>query len=277
MPELPEVETVKCAIENTLLHKQIKTSVLNRQKIRLDIPSHFNQCIEGAQIIEVKRRSKYIIITLSNNYSIVLHLGMSGRVYIHENVPDIKKHDHWVCTFDDHYTLIFNDPRRFGVLDIVKTDDLHTHPLLKSIGPEPFSNSFSVDYLYDSLSHKKAPIKSSLLDQRLIAGIGNIYACEALFRSGISPFRKSNSLTVEEVMRLHTEIKDTLQEAIQAGGSTLKDFHHTDGSLGYFQHRFKVYDRENTPCPDCTCNGKAVIQREIQSGRSTYYCPIKQK
>ncbi len=277
MPELPEVETVKCAIETSLLNKKVSSSILNRQKIRFDIPSHFNEKIKNTTFRSVTRRSKYILIHLDNGYSILIHLGMSGRVYIHNEKPPTQKHDHWLCQFETGEMLIFNDPRRFGVLDILETDTCDTHPLLKKIGPEPFSPSFDDTYFYEALKMKNTPIKTAILDQSLVAGVGNIYACEALFRSNISPFRKSNSLKQAETKKLRHEIIETLQEAIQAGGSSLKDFHHTDGSLGYFQHRFKVYDQENNPCPNCTCNGEHTIVRETQSGRSTYYCPVKQK
>ncbi len=279
MPELPEVETVKTAINAKVQNAKILTSQLYRDKIRFPIPSNFTALTSQNTLKTIERRSKYILLHLDNAHTIILHLGMSGRIYIEQNKKDTDrhKHDHWVCTFDNGYTLSFNDPRRFGILDITPTDNIKNHPLLKNIGPEPLGSYFTATYLYNVLQNKKAPIKTTILDQKNIAGIGNIYASEALFRSNINPQRISNSLSKKETTTLHKEIIETLNDAIKAGGSTLKDFHHTDGSLGYFQHQFKVYDKENHPCPNCTCDGTYTIKKITQAGRSTYFCPHKQK
>ena len=279
MPELPEVETVKTQLERSFLNKKIIRSTLYRQDIRFPIPQNFCELTSHTTIKNIRRRSKYIILELDNNYSILLHLGMSGQVLIdlkyEEKMRD--KHMHWVCEFDDKSHMIFRAPRRFGVLDIFKTDLEESHKLLKTIGPEPFSNHFNAAYLYEKLQHKKSPIKNAILDQRLVAGVGNIYVSEALYLAGIHPTRKANAISKARIEKLYDAILITLDKAIKSGGSSLKDFKHSDGSLGYFQNEFQVYDQENNPCGQCDCDGKFSVNRIIQSGRSTFYCPNKQK
>lgn len=279
MPELPEVETVKNGISKNLLGKKITKVVLGRSDIRFPIPKNFIKLCEGCALQTIERRGKYILIHLSKGQSILLHLGMSGRVLI-QNTKDYieKKHDHAVFTFDNKMTLSFNDPRRFGILDIIPTDKIDENRFFKKMGPEPFSNHFHADYLFEKLKKKNAPIKAALLDQNVIAGLGNIYVSEALFDTGVLPTRLASSLTRKEVDKLVPNILATLQRAIDSGGSSLKDYRQSDGSLGYFQHQFKVYDKDGEPCPGCTCNLKKTggIQRIIQSGRSTFYCSTKQ-
>lgn len=279
MPELPEVETVKKQVEQSFLGKKIERSTLYRSDIRFPIPDHFSNTITNATVQNIRRRSKYIILELDNNYSILLHLGMSGQVLIQEDFIDVThrdKHMHWVCCFNDAPTLVFRDPRRFGVLDIFKTQDEQHHKLLKDIGPEPFSTRFTADYFYQKLQMRSGPIKNVILDQKLVAGVGNIYASEALYLAGIHPTRKANSLSFKRAEKLFHAIIITLEKAIKAGGSSLKDFKHSDGSLGYFQHEFHVYDRADKPCGLCDCKNKTKVKRITQSGRSTFYCPQKQ-
>lgn len=276
MPELPEVETVMRGIETRFNKARIIGSETYRPNIRFQIPSDFNALCQGQSLLSLERRSKYILMHLGNNYSVIVHLGMSGQMLIKENFNKNHRdaHMHWVCDFDNDYSLIFRDPRRFGVLDIAKSDRLSNHRLLKDIGPEPFSKAFTVDYLYENLQRSKSPIKSALLNQKLVAGLGNIYVCEALFLAGIHPKRRADKISFERTKSLYTAIIQTLEKAIKAGGSSLKDFRHADGSLGYFQHQFLVYDREAHTCPH---EDGGIIKRITQSGRSSFYCPVCQR
>ncbi|GHF12821.1 formamidopyrimidine-DNA glycosylase [Kordiimonas sediminis] len=278
MPELPEVETVKEGLVPALEGAVLSRVEIRRPKLRFDIPADFAEKTSGQSVERLERRSKYILIHLSNSLVILLHLGMSGRIRIYgpqEPLSEIGKHDHVSFYTQAGHHILFTDPRRFGVLTYFQAHEMEMHPLLKNIGPEPLSNAFSEQHLAAGLAKRKSPIKTALLDQKLVAGLGNIYVCEALWRSHIHPERKANSLSNTEIARLFPVIKEVLQDAIKAGGSTLKDYATTDGELGYFQHQFNVYGREDAPCSNPKCGG--TITRIVQSNRSTFFCPKCQK
>jgi len=275
MPELPEVETIMRGMENALLNKKIHNIKINRYDLRIALPKDFGQTLTNKTILSMERRGKYIITHLDDNISMVLHLGMSGRVNIFPKGSPYKaqKHDHVVFTMDDDTCFAFEDPRRFGML-YISNDEWEKEKRFASMGVEPLDNWSGSD-LFESLKNKKSPIKSALLDQRVVAGLGNIYVCEALFRAKIIPTRLSNKISKNEANILVKHSINILNEAIKAGGSTLKDYKHTDGSLGYFQHGFAVYDREGHACNNKSC--ASDIMRIVQAGRSTFYCPSCQK
>ena len=281
MPELPEVETVMRGLEPVCLGTHIKHVDLRRKDLRIPFPVKMKQRLEGRKITAFKRRAKYILCTLDNSEVLVIHLGMSGRISI---VPDKEKyipekHDHLILTLDTGVRIVYNDPRRFGMIFMVVENELPNHSAFKHLGPEPLGNGFSGSILAQRLKGKKTSIKQALLDQRIVVGVGNIYACEALYQSGIRPTKRAELIKGERAEKLVIAIRDVLTRAIEAGGSTLKDYRHTDGELGYFQHNFTVYDQENEACPSCDCDIKKSggIKRIVQSGRSTFYCSKKQK
>ncbi len=289
MPELPEVETVMKGLAPFMEGRVFEHVRLNRADIRFPFPENFIGRLQGVTLERLSRRAKFLVAELSSGETLLMHLGMSGRFVIEAGSwpPDSgthnPKHDHVVFTMSavgsskDKPLIIYNDPRRFGFMELLKAGDLGR---IADLGPEPLSNNFSGPDLHAKLVGKRAPIKSALLDQNIVAGLGNIYVCEALFGAHISPLRLSNTLSEDECELLSAEIKSTLKLAIEAGGSTLKDFAAVDGALGYFQHRFKVYDHKDDACPnvdrpkiDCT----GTISRIKQSGRSSFYCPLCQK
>jgi formamidopyrimidine-DNA glycosylase len=255
-----------------------KTVTLNRPDLRFPFDANFKARVEGQRLERLSRRAKFLQADLSSGERLFMHLGMSGRFiidnsdtaqFVHEHKAD-PKHHHVVFEMDNGATITFNDPRRFGFMELAaKGEDYR----LDHIGPEPLSNSFNGPILRAALKGKKSKIKAALLDQRVVAGLGNIYVCEALFRTGISPRRAAGRLKVTETDTLAAHIKDVLAEAIEAGGSSLRDFSNTDGKLGYFQHSFDVYGREGEPCPAC----EAPIQRITQSGRSSFFCRACQR
>ncbi len=276
MPELPEVETVKRGLAPVMEGRVFTSVVLNRKDIRFPFPENFIKRLEGKTLTHLGRRAKFLVAELSSGETLLMHLGMSGRFSIEEGSWPADsgntnpKHDHVVFTMSGKEAplIVYNDPRRFGFMELLANGE---QGRMAELGPEPLSNSFNGPALFSALTKKKAPIKTALLDQRIVAGLGNIYVCEALFDAHISPLRKSCDLTEAECEALSTEIKTVLEIAIKAGGSTLKDFAAVDGALGYFQHRFKVYGHENDACPNTDCPHE--IQRVKQSGRSTFYCP----
>lgn len=283
MPELPEVETVMRGIEPAMTGYKIDQLILNRPDLRWPFPGGMAERVSGAKVLGLRRRSKYILADLDSNETLLIHLGMSGRIlvsgdplgnFVHDH-PPIEKHDHVIFSMENGARITFNDPRRFGALDLLDTNSGDAHPLLRNIGPEPFGNEFHEDYLVNILKKKNSPIKSVLLDQRIVAGLGNIYVCEVLFRAGISPKKLASKISAKRTAPMVAIIRDVLGEAIQAGGSTLKDFRHSDGELGYFQHTFKVYGREGEACTNTDCDAK--IKRIVQSGRSSFYCPKCQR
>ncbi|MDO6728290.1 bifunctional DNA-formamidopyrimidine glycosylase/DNA-(apurinic or apyrimidinic site) lyase [Cognatishimia sp. 1_MG-2023] len=283
MPELPEVETVRRGLMPAMEGAVIAQAHVNRPDLRWPFPENMADRLTGATVKQLRRRSKYILADLSTEETLLIHLGMSGRMLVsgdplgqfaHDH-PAPEKHDHVVFDMANGARVTFNDPRRFGAMDLLDTATAADHPLLASIGPEPLGNDFHEDYLVERLKNRKTPVKSALLDQKIVAGLGNIYVCEALYRANLSPERKVNKISEPQIRTLVPIIREVLSDAIAAGGSSLKDFRQADGELGYFQHSFDVYGRENDPCrtPDCT----GTIARITQSGRSSFYCPQCQR
>jgi len=283
MPELPEVETVRRGIESAMQDQVIISAEVNRPDLRWPFPPNMAKRLSGARVVGLRRRSKYILVDLDSDETLIVHLGMSGRMLVsgiqvgqfHQEHPAPKKHDHVVFHMENGARVTFNDARRFGAMDLASTAAVEQHKLLASLGPEPLGNSFDETYLIGALSGKNSPIKSTLLDQRIIAGLGNIYVCEVLFRAKISPITKASELSKLRISKIVPIIREVLEEAILAGGSSLKDYRQTGGELGYFQHNFQVYDQENQLCSSVGCTG--VIVRIIQAGRSSYYCPRCQR
>jgi formamidopyrimidine-DNA glycosylase len=281
MPELPEVETVMRGLEPVLTGQMIKVVTKRRKDLRIPFPARMKQRLEGRKVTGLRRRAKYILVSLDDGQVLVIHLGMSGRVSIVPPKQDYipEKHDHLILELKNGARIVYNDPRRFGMVFMVSEEDLPTHLAFNHLGPEPLGNEFSGPILAERLKDKKTSIKQALLDQRIVVGVGNIYACEALYRSGISPAKRAGLIKGKQSEELVKAIRTVLNKAIKAGGSTLKDYRHADGELGYFQHQFSVYDCEKEACPACDCDIKKTggIKRIVQSGRSTFYCPRKQK
>ncbi|MBT5295234.1 MAG: bifunctional DNA-formamidopyrimidine glycosylase/DNA-(apurinic or apyrimidinic site) lyase [Octadecabacter sp.] len=283
MPELPEVETVCKGLIPSMQGQVITRADVNRPDLRWPFPDNMAIRLNGAKVTALRRRSKYVLADLSTGETLIIHLGMSGRMTVsgdplgqfHHDHPAAEKHDHVVFHMGNGSRVTFNDARRFGAMDLALTATLEDHWLIKSIGPEPLGNTFNEAYLIDVLANKNTPIKTALLDQRIIAGLGNIYVCEVLHRARVNPKRKAGQLSKTRVATLVPIIRDVLSEAIAAGGSSLKDYRQADGELGYFQHGFQAYDREDQPCQTSDCGG--TIARIVQSGRSTFYCPKCQR
>lgn len=278
MPELPEVETIKNAIRNMIEGAVISEIMVYNPRLRIMIPQDLPSKVKNATIENIHRIAKYIVMDTNKDISLIIHLGMSGKIKLSDTCPDLQKHDH-VILKTSKGCMVYNDARRFGVFTYTETKNLLNCNLLKNSGIDPFHPKFNGEWLYQCLNKRSLEIKQALLNQKIIAGIGNIYASEALFSAGILPTRASSSLTQKECHLLANSICQTLEKAIQAGGSTLKDYQKPDGSLGYFQHMHCVYNKTGQRCPDCTCNPAQTggIQRIVQNGRSTYFCPIKQK
>jgi formamidopyrimidine-DNA glycosylase len=280
MPELPEVETICRGLASKLEGRRLRRVIQRRPDLRFPLPAQFVERLQGRRIARVRRRAKFFLIQLDDDSVIIGHLGMSGRMIAGPApVVEFDSHDHVVFETDDGTAIRFNDARRFGSMHLVAGVELDRHPLLANLGPEPLGNDFNGPVLSAALKGKKTPIKSALVDQRVVAGIGNIYASESLFRAGISPRRMARTVQGERAERLASAIKEVLIEAIAAGGSSLRDFVQTDGELGYFQHRWAVYEREGQRCPGCVCGASTAggIRRIVQSGRSTFYCPKRQR
>ncbi|CAK0778321.1 Formamidopyrimidine-DNA glycosylase [uncultured Gammaproteobacteria bacterium] len=279
MPELPEVETVRRGLVPHLIGRCIIRVDVQRLDLRAPLPRNLAWRLTGRKIERLERRGKYLLFHLDDDSVLLLHLGMSGRLIIaRAPVAEPGRHDHFRFETDDGTVVTFSDPRRFGLLDLVPWATLPTDSRLASLGPEPLSNAFCAPDLRRRLCQRRAAIKTLLLDQRLVAGLGNIYVSESLYRAGIAPERPGNSLTEADSERLVVAIRTVLEEAIAAGGSSLRDYVQVNGELGYFQHRFAVYDRAGLACPDCDCDPVATggIRRLIQANRSTYYCPRRQ-
>ena len=280
MPELPEVETVRRGLRPKLVGQTIATVWTSGKPLRREVPSLSS--LYGQKIIEVERRAKYLLFQLENHQTLLAHLGMSGAFrYESDQKGEQQKHDHLILSlWPDHGKnhaenwLIYNDPRRFGVIDLAGKQEILAKPSLAVLGMEPFDPSLTPTVLYESVKKRIAPIKALLLDQSIIAGIGNIYAVEALWESGIAPDRPSNSLSLAQVGALLDAVRTVLARAIEAGGATLRDHRLVDGSLGRFQHSFAAYDREGKPCPRPDCSGEIIRMR--QSGRSSFFCPVHQ-
>ncbi len=272
MPELPEVETVCRGLAPAMTGKRFAKVNVRRRDLRFPFPRGFAGKLAGAEVKHLRRRAKYILGDLDTGDTLIVHLGMTGRFTIDpcRSPQKPEKHDHVVFDMSDGVRIRFSDTRRFGLMDLSPTDDLEECKYLKGLGVEPLGDEFSHSFLNQALQGRRTPIKSALLDQKIIAGLGNIYVCEALYRARVSPRRRASTIPGVRSQRLVPIIRDVLSEAIEAGGSTLRDYAHTDGELGYFQHTFSVYDREGESCRTKGCG--ADIKRIVQSGRSTFYC-----
>ncbi|MEM9855005.1 MAG: bifunctional DNA-formamidopyrimidine glycosylase/DNA-(apurinic or apyrimidinic site) lyase [Pseudomonadota bacterium] len=283
MPELPEVETVRRGLTPAMEGRRIEMASVNRPDLRWPLPEAMAERLNGKRVERLRRRSKYILADLSSDETLLIHLGMSGRMLIsgtevcgfyHEH-PAPEKHDHVVLNMEGGARITFNDARRFGHMDLWPTDDIEHHWLIDKLGPEPLGNTFDGRYMAETLKGRNTPIKAALLDQRVVAGLGNIYVCEVLHRARISPRRKAGNLSAARAASLVPIIRQVLEDAIEAGGSSLRDYRQADGELGYFQHTFRVYDREDAPCVTEGCTG--TVKRIVQSGRSSFYCPTCQR
>ena len=254
-----------------------------RPDLRFPLPERFAERLTGARILELERRAKYLRAHLDTGETLVCHLGMTGRFLVEDTAPgrfvhpagDDPKHTHIVLTTDAGVSVSFNDARRFGYMDLIATEALERHPWFAGLGPEPLGPEFGPRVLADAFAGRRQSVKATLLDQRVVAGLGNIYVCEALHRAAIHPERPAGEVSAPRLKRLAAEIVATLEEAIAAGGSTLRDYRNAEGSLGYFQHAFKVYGREDDPCTKPRCRG--VVRRLVQSGRSSFFCPTCQR
>jgi formamidopyrimidine-DNA glycosylase len=293
MPELPEVETVRRGLAPAMEDARFVDVVAHRGDLRWPLPNDFVARLKGQKVVGLGRRAKYLLADLSSGDVLLMHLGMSGSFRVvdagkaktpglfHYQRSDYGTHDHVVFRMSSGATIAFNDPRRFGCMKLFPRRAIDEEPLLRSLGPEPLGNAFDAAMLADACAGKKTSVKAALLDQRIVAGLGNIYVCEALNRSKISPRRMASTLATragapqERTGPLVDSIKAVLADAIEAGGSSLRDHKQTNGDLGYFQHRFRVYDREGKPCPTRGCTG--TIRRIVQGGRSTFFCPVCQK
>lgn len=290
MPELPEVETVRLGLAPVLVGNSFQSVEQRRKDLRFPLPKHFAQRLQGRTIDGLDRRAKYLLARLDDGEVLVMHLGMTGRFRIARANGEMTKrgavahrqtkvprHEHIVFHLADGAAVRYSDTRRFGFMDLIPEAELERHALFHRLGVEPLGEDLTAEWLASRLKSKTASIKAALLDQRLIAGIGNIYACEALYRAGISPLRKAGTLatktgkSTKKTEALVKAIRAVLEEAIRAGGSSLRDYARADGRLGRFQHRFKVYGREGRSCRSKGCSG--VVHRIVQNGRSTFYCP----
>ena len=293
MPELPEVETVRRGLEPALEGARFTKVLVRRPDLRFPFPKNFTKRLTGKSVIGLGRRAKYMLADLSSGEVLIMHLGMSGSFRVtqsdlqqtpgqfHHPRSDNSKHDHVVFEMSSGWTVTFNDPRRFGFMLLTARAELENDPFLRGIGPEPLGNSFDAETLAHACRNKKTSVKAALLDQKIVAGLGNIYVCEALYRAHISPKRLASTLATKkgeptaDTFRLVDAVKYVLNEAIKAGGSSLRDHRQTTGELGYFQHSFRVYDRQGEACLTPRCKGK--IRRIVQTGRSTFYCPVCQR
>lgn len=278
MPELPEVETVRLGLSPALVgHRFVKVEQ-RRPDLRFPLPENFAQRLIGRRVEALSRRAKYLIADLDDGAALVMHLGMSGSFRAQSATPGafhhprsgLPAHDHIVFHMSGGDEVTYNDPRRFGFMDLLSRATLAQSRHFKSMGIEPLGDELGGAALLRLFSEKRAPLKAALLDQRLVAGLGNIYVCEALHRAGLSPERAAGTLKPRQATKLAQVIRDVLTEAVAAGGSSLRDHRQADGELGYFQHRFAVYDREGEPCPRAACAG--TIERSLQSGRSSFWC-----
>ena len=286
MPELPEVETVKRGLAPVLEGRRLARVIQRRPNLRFPLPEGFAARLEGRCVQRIDRRAKYLLMHLDDGQVLLCHLGMSGRMLLVDDPAlAFEKHDHVIFETEEGRQVRFNDARRFGIMDLIPSEAaLAAHPLLRALGPEPLGNAFNGPALAEALKGKATPIKAALLDQRVVAGLGNIYVCEALFFAGISPRRLARTVQGARAERLAQAVRDVLTRAIAAGGSSLRDYVQADGELGYFQHAWAVYGKEGQPCPGCDCEAAAAnappgsgVRRLVQSNRSTFYCPRRQR
>jgi formamidopyrimidine-DNA glycosylase len=283
MPELPEVETVARGLAAAVEGKRILRAQARRPDLRFPLPPDLSARLEGRRLERIGRRAKYMLLDLDDGTVVILHLGMSGRLLILNGAAEPPeppgKHDHVIFDFEGGCQVRFNDVRRFGMLDLCAADALAQHPHLRDLGPEPLGNDFNGPALAAALKGRRTPIKAALLDQRTVAGLGNIYVCEALFRAGLSPKRIAATVQGKRAEALAAAVKSVLNDAIASGGSSLRDYVQPSGELGYFQHQWAVYGREGERCPGCDCDPAKTggIRRIVQSGRSTFYCSRRQR
>ena len=280
MPELPEVETVVRGLKGPLEGRRLAKVVQRSPALRFPLPKNFAQRLEGRRVLRLARRAKYILAHLDGGEVLLCHLGMSGRIVLAKDPgAPLDAHDHVIFRTDEGREIRFNDARRFGVMDLVEEKSLDAHRLLKELGPEPLGNAFSGPVLAAALKNRRTSIKAALLDQRVVAGLGNIYASESLYFAGLSPRRQAYTVQGGRAERLAHAIRQVLERAIAAGGSSLRDYVQADGELGYFQHEWAVYDREGAPCLACDCDllSGGGIKRIVQAGRSTFYCAMRQR
>ncbi|MDB6181020.1 bifunctional DNA-formamidopyrimidine glycosylase/DNA-(apurinic or apyrimidinic site) lyase [Paracoccus fistulariae] len=281
MPELPEVETVRRGLQPHLEGQRIARADARRPDLRWPLPVDLVQVLTGATVTALRRRSKYLLADLDRGGILLMHLGMSGRMLIegaatadyHRDPAILPRHDHVVLTTEAGTTITFNDARRFGMVDLIREGA--EHPLLAHLGPEPFDAVFDTAYLSAAFRNRRSPVKQALLDQKIVAGLGNIYVSEALYRARIDPRRAAGRISAKRLELLIAQIRAVLTDAIAAGGSSLRDHRQATGELGYFQHSFRVYDREGQPCQSPECGG--TVRRVVQSGRSSFYCPVCQR
>jgi formamidopyrimidine-DNA glycosylase len=280
MPELPEVETVRRGLLPVLAGRVLVQVTQRRPDLRFPLPAAFSERLSGRRVESIGRRGKYLLIRLDDETVWLAHLGMSGRFSVDaDGAAPLDPHDHVVAVTDEGVRIRFCDPRRFGFMDLLPADALDRHPHLAGLGPDPLGPEFNADYLGRRLAGRLAPLKAALLDQGIVAGMGNIYASESLFRAGLSPRRTATTVQGGRAERLVLAIKAVFADAIAAGGSTLRDHRQPTGELGFFQHRFAVYWRAGAPCPGCRCDATRTggIRRIVQSGRSTFYCGLRQR
>lgn len=280
MPELPEVETVRRGLLPVLTGQRLASVELRRPDLRFPLPDGFAHNLAGQRVTGIERRGKYLLFGLESGLVWLAHLGMSGRFCVDgEPPPPLHAHDHVIVRTESGAVVRFHDPRRFGFMDLVAQNALAGHPNLAALGPDPFSHEFTAAYLASRLSGRVAPLKVMLLNQSLVAGMGNIYASESLFRARLSPQRMAGTVQGANAERLVKAIRETFVDAIAAGGSSLRDHRQPSGELGFFQHRFAVYDRAGEPCPGCCCAWAETggIRRIVQGGRATYFCSRRQR
>src|SRR3954453_15262458 len=292
MPELPEVETVRRGLQPVMEGARFVRVEMRRPDLRFPFPQNFNKRLEGQSVVGLGRRAKYLLAELTSGEVLLMHLGMSGSFRVvhgsdesgpgkfHHVRSKLAAHDHVVFHMSNGAIVTFNDPRRFGYMKLIAREQLNQDPMMEALGPEPLGNAFDGAMLSEACAGKKTSLKAALSDQKVVAGLGNIYVCEALHRAHLSPKRRASTIAGkkgepnERAVALADAIKAVLNDAIKAGGSSLRDHRRTDGELGYFQHAFRVYDREGKACPRSDCG---TIRRIVQSGRSTFFCPVCQK
>ncbi len=284
MPELPEVETVRRGLAAAMEGRRIEGVEVRRRDLRIPVPADFAERLRGRTLLRLERRAKYLVGQFDDGTVLLAHLGMSGRIVIdpadaagagNADPGRHRDHEHIVFRVGNGTTVRFSDPRRFGLITLTDKDGFPDHPLIRNLGPEPLSANFTGPALTARLEDRRMSVKAALLNQRVVAGVGNIYACEALYVARLSPRRMAATIRGVRAARLADAVREVLRDAIEAGGSSLRDHVAPSGELGYFQHNFKVYGRDGTPCPDCECDDG--IRRIVQAGRSTFYCAARQR
>ncbi len=270
MPELPEVETIRIGLSKKIIGKKIVDVFCSNKNLRIASSLDLSG-LEGCKILSISRRARYLILVISGSKNLIIHLGMSGRLIVGFEDFEIlceQKHNHFICKFDDGISLIFNDPRRFGFVDLIETKNLAKHKFLAKLGPEPFDEEFNEKYLAQVLKNKSTNIKTTMMDNAIVVGVGNIYINESLFAAKISPLRAANSLSKQEISNLIATIRYTLKNAIESGGSSINDYVDANGNIGNFQNNFKIYGLDKTNCLECN----SLVERIVQNGRSSFYC-----